>query len=139
MIHEKKATSGLDLSQKIQSYLIELEGIRGSKISHAFTEAEGQDKDTLREIIQFDVAFDIKNFRSASGMVVRDQDGVIRANFALQHFISVCCQSICMFRGNQVRYQHGDRISHNYGGFKNRYSQMSINNKGQFSYRDNYS
>lgn len=40
MIHEKKATSGLDLSQKIQSYLMEVEGIRGSKITHALTEAE---------------------------------------------------------------------------------------------------
>ncbi|MBA0753173.1 hypothetical protein Gogos_022373, partial [Gossypium gossypioides] len=73
MIHEKKATSGRDLSHKIQSYLIELEGVRGSKITHALTETEGQDRETSREIIQFDGTFDTRNFRSASGMVVRDQ------------------------------------------------------------------
>ncbi|XP_040944280.1 uncharacterized protein [Gossypium hirsutum] len=86
MIHEKKAILGLDLSQKIQSYLRELEGSRGSRISYASTEATGQDRDTSREIIQFDAAFDIRNFRSASGIIVRDQDGVIRALKSTLHF-----------------------------------------------------
>nr|KJB31632.1 hypothetical protein B456_005G199400 [Gossypium raimondii] len=86
IIHEKKAISGLDLSQKIQSCLMELEGSRGSRISHASTEAAGRGRDTSREIIQFDAAFDIRKFRSASGMVVRDQDGAIRASKSTLHF-----------------------------------------------------
>ncbi|XP_040944208.1 uncharacterized protein [Gossypium hirsutum] len=37
------------------------------------------------EIIQFDAAFDIRNFSSSSGMMVRDQDGVIRASKSTLH------------------------------------------------------
>ncbi|MBA0814402.1 hypothetical protein Gohar_020234 [Gossypium harknessii] len=39
----------------------------------------------MREIIQFDAAFDIRNSRSASVLVVRDQKGVIKASKSILH------------------------------------------------------
>ncbi|MBA0878886.1 hypothetical protein Goshw_005291, partial [Gossypium schwendimanii] len=41
--------------------------------------------ETSREIIQFDAAFDTRNFRSASGIVVRDQNGVIKVSKLTLH------------------------------------------------------
>ncbi|MBA0819831.1 hypothetical protein Gohar_021515 [Gossypium harknessii] len=39
----------------------------------------------MREIIQFDAAFDIRNSRLTSGLVVRDQKGVIKASKSILH------------------------------------------------------
>ncbi|TYH89250.1 hypothetical protein ES332_D01G245700v1 [Gossypium tomentosum] len=74
MIHERKFTSRRDLSHKIQSYLMELEGV-----------TQGQDRETIRETIQFDAAFDTSNFRSASEIVDRDQNGVIKVSKSTLH------------------------------------------------------
>ncbi|PPE02254.1 hypothetical protein GOBAR_DD00713 [Gossypium barbadense] len=70
MIHKRKYTSGRDLAFKIQSYLIELEGVRERKLTSTAVRSEQREVE-LRESIQFDAAFDINNSRSASGMVAR--------------------------------------------------------------------
>ncbi|MBA0756060.1 hypothetical protein Gogos_021529 [Gossypium gossypioides] len=85
MVHERKITSGRDLSHKIQSYLMELEGVREKKLTFTSARTQGQGEESMGEIIQFDVAFDIRNSRSASGIVVRDQNSVIKASKSTLH------------------------------------------------------
>ncbi|MBA0603907.1 hypothetical protein Gorai_000019 [Gossypium raimondii] len=84
MIHERKYTSGRDLAFKIQSYLIELEGVRERKLTSTPVRSEQREVE-LRESIQFDAAFDINNSRSASGMVVRGQNGEITVSKSTLH------------------------------------------------------
>ncbi|MBA0630415.1 hypothetical protein Godav_002520 [Gossypium davidsonii] len=84
MIHERKYTSGRDLAFKIQSYLIELEGVLERKLTSTPVRSE-QIEVELRESIQFDVAFDINNSRSASGMVAQGQNGEITVSKSTLH------------------------------------------------------
>ncbi|PPD72767.1 hypothetical protein GOBAR_DD30329 [Gossypium barbadense] len=86
LVHERKFISGRDLSHKIQSYLIELEGVREKKLTSTPVRSQGQGGVELRESIQFDAAFDISNSRSASGIVARDQNGEIKVSKSTLHF-----------------------------------------------------
>ncbi|MBA0760507.1 hypothetical protein Gotri_023250 [Gossypium trilobum] len=54
--------------------LAESDGVRGKKLTLTRIRTQGQDRETIRETIQFDAAFDTSNFRSASGIVDRDQN-----------------------------------------------------------------
>ncbi|KAB2008466.1 hypothetical protein ERO13_D10G091850v2, partial [Gossypium hirsutum] len=84
MVHERKITSGKDLSHKIQSYLLELEGVREKKLTFTSTRNQGRGE-SMRDIIQFDAAFDIRISRLALGLVVQDQKGVIKASKSILH------------------------------------------------------
>ncbi|MFQ6656889.1 hypothetical protein Gotur_026806, partial [Gossypium turneri] len=84
MIHERKYTSGRDLAFKIQSYLIELEGVRERKLTSMPVRSEQRELE-LRESIHFDAAFDINNSRSASGRVARGQNGEITVSKSTLH------------------------------------------------------
>ncbi|MBA0630301.1 hypothetical protein Godav_002416 [Gossypium davidsonii] len=42
MVHKRKITLGRDLSHKIQSYLLELEGVRDKKLTFTSTRTQGQ-------------------------------------------------------------------------------------------------
>ncbi|XP_017622040.1 uncharacterized protein LOC108466202 [Gossypium arboreum] len=75
-VHEKKSISVRDLVEKIRSYLTELEGIRDKKLASITENTHSQIEETSRSKVLFDAAFDGRNFRSASGVVVRDQMGV---------------------------------------------------------------
>ncbi|MBA0876893.1 hypothetical protein Goshw_015506 [Gossypium schwendimanii] len=84
MVHERKYTSGRDPTFKIQSYLIELEGVRESKLTSTPVRSR-QREEKLREYIQFDAAFDINNSRSASGIVARGQNGEVTVSKSTLH------------------------------------------------------
>ncbi|MBA0582377.1 hypothetical protein Gorai_024527, partial [Gossypium raimondii] len=86
LVHERKFRSGRDLSHKIQSYLIELEGVREKKLTSTPVRSQGQGGVELRESIQFDAAFDISNSRSTLGIVARDQNGEIKVSKSTLHF-----------------------------------------------------
>ncbi|MBA0750509.1 hypothetical protein Gogos_001920 [Gossypium gossypioides] len=49
MVHERKITSGRDLSYKIQSYLLELEGVREKKLTFTSARTQGQGGESMRE------------------------------------------------------------------------------------------
>ncbi|MBA0675389.1 hypothetical protein Goari_016937, partial [Gossypium aridum] len=84
MLHERKNSSGRDLAFKVQSYLVELEGVRERKLTTTIGSPEHREEE-LSESIQFDAAFDTNNSRSASGMVVRGQNGEIAASKSTLH------------------------------------------------------
>ncbi|TYH56581.1 hypothetical protein ES332_D08G029700v1 [Gossypium tomentosum] len=69
LVHERKIVSGMDLVHRIKAYLAEIETV-------------GMEKRTLKTIedtIRFDAAFDTNRYRSASGVIVRDWRGELRA------------------------------------------------------------
>ncbi|XP_017609583.1 uncharacterized protein LOC108455547 [Gossypium arboreum] len=74
-VHERKNLAVRDLVKKIRSYLAELEGIRDKKPVSPTEGILSQERETTSIMVQFDAAFDKRNFRSASGLVVRDQQG----------------------------------------------------------------
>ncbi|MFQ6665589.1 hypothetical protein Gotur_032280 [Gossypium turneri] len=84
MLHERKNSSGRDLAFKVQNYLIELEVVREKKLTTTTVSSEHREEE-LWESIQFDATFDINNYRSASGMVARDQNGEIAVSKSTLH------------------------------------------------------
>ncbi|KAG8499905.1 hypothetical protein CXB51_006559 [Gossypium anomalum] len=84
-VHKRKNFTIRDLVKKIRSYLTELERIREKQLA-SFTESiHNQAGETTSVTVQFDAAFDKRNFRSASGLVVRDQRGEITAEKTTLH------------------------------------------------------
>ncbi|XP_040953026.1 uncharacterized protein [Gossypium hirsutum] len=84
MLHERKSSSGRELTIKVQSYLGELEVVRERKITTTTGRFEHREE-VLGESIQFDAAFNTNNSRSASGMVAMGQNGEIVVSKSTLH------------------------------------------------------
>ncbi|KAA3453178.1 reverse transcriptase [Gossypium australe] len=72
-IHEGKIISAEDLSQRIMNYITELD--RSTERTHTFDRVshQRQARQETKATIFFDAAFDSKNFKSASGLVVQGE------------------------------------------------------------------
>ncbi|KAG8503201.1 hypothetical protein CXB51_001202 [Gossypium anomalum] len=70
LLHERVHSTGKDLAQQVQNHMAEHEWIRAKKIlsNTVHNQIIGEDLPIMK--IQFDVAFDRRDFRSASGLVV---------------------------------------------------------------------
>ncbi|KAH1098718.1 hypothetical protein J1N35_015639 [Gossypium stocksii] len=77
-VHERKIISDRDLVKKIRRYLAELEGIREKKLTSFTERTHNQSGETTSSTVQFDVAFNKRNYISASGLVVRDQMDLLK-------------------------------------------------------------
>ncbi|KAA3481093.1 glycine, alanine and asparagine-rich protein-like [Gossypium australe] len=78
-VHERKTIPDRDLARKIRRYIVELEGTREKKLMPITERTHNQIGVTTSTTIQFDAAFDKRNSRSTSGLVVRDQMVVLKA------------------------------------------------------------
>ncbi|KAH1120999.1 hypothetical protein J1N35_004159 [Gossypium stocksii] len=70
LLHERVHSTGKDLTQKVQNHMVEYEGIRAKKILSNMVHNQRTVVDLLIIKIQFDAAFDNKDFRSATRLVV---------------------------------------------------------------------
>ncbi|KAG8501065.1 hypothetical protein CXB51_003131 [Gossypium anomalum] len=70
LIHERKPTTGRELAQRIQGYMAENEGVKETQIPLNTNKNHRDLEDIPRITIQFDTAFDNRNFKSAVGLVV---------------------------------------------------------------------
>ncbi|KAG8486950.1 hypothetical protein CXB51_020509 [Gossypium anomalum] len=84
-VHEKKIISVRDIAQKVSSYIAELDGIRKKKLTFTTERVNSQTEATEGTTVQFDVAFDRRNARPASGIVFRDQTGDLKALKSVLH------------------------------------------------------
>lgn len=73
------------MSQKIRRYVAELEGVRDKKLTFTTVKTHQPPRMTTSTTVQFDAAFDRRWFRSASGLVVRDQIGEFEASKMILH------------------------------------------------------
>ncbi|MFQ6670626.1 hypothetical protein Gotur_035462 [Gossypium turneri] len=78
MVHEKKHTSGRDLTQKIESYIAELEGVGKERRTLKTARIQRHTEEKTKDTIQFDAAFDANRSRSASGVIVQNWRGEMR-------------------------------------------------------------
>ncbi|KAK5783163.1 hypothetical protein PVK06_037671 [Gossypium arboreum] len=85
LVHEKKIIPVRDLTRKVSNYIVELDGIRLKTptfhTKRAINHTGGMEGITA----QFDIAFDRRNTRSTSGIVVRDHMGDLKASKTVIH------------------------------------------------------
>ncbi|KAG8498911.1 hypothetical protein CXB51_005302 [Gossypium anomalum] len=67
---ERKHTTRTDLAKRIHRHMEEYEGMRATKIPLNTNNIYKKQADIPRIIVQFDAAFDSRNFKSATGLVV---------------------------------------------------------------------
>ncbi|MBA0817961.1 hypothetical protein Gohar_022016, partial [Gossypium harknessii] len=77
MVHERKIVSGRDLVHRIN--LAEIETVGMEKRTLKTAKVQRQREARAQDIIHFDAAFDANRYRSASGIIVRDWRGELRA------------------------------------------------------------
>ncbi|KAG8498180.1 hypothetical protein CXB51_006960 [Gossypium anomalum] len=85
LIYEGKSSTSQDISKQIISYISELEGIKNKEL---ILEANARPKQYIQRVnvaIYFNAAFDSQNFRSASGLVVKDEGGRTIATKSILH------------------------------------------------------
>ncbi|KAK5846554.1 hypothetical protein PVK06_002847 [Gossypium arboreum] len=73
LIYEGKSSTSWDISKQINSYISELDGIKDKVL---ILEANARLKQNIQRanvVIYFDAVFDPQNFRSASGLVAKDE------------------------------------------------------------------
>ncbi|KAK5775147.1 hypothetical protein PVK06_043016 [Gossypium arboreum] len=75
LIHEKKSETGTELSQKAQRYMAELEGLTERMSTLNTDRSHSQREANTRVTIQFNAAFDKRDFKSALSLVVWAQSG----------------------------------------------------------------
>lgn len=75
----------MDLSQRIQRYMAELEGLREKRLTLKMDRIHSQNEEITRVPIQFNAAFDNKNSKSTSGLVIRDQMGEFSTSKTVIH------------------------------------------------------
>ncbi|KAH1080322.1 hypothetical protein J1N35_020083 [Gossypium stocksii] len=78
-MHEKKVESGTELSQKVQRYVAELDGLIEKRHTLTVTKNINQRDAGSRATIHFDAAFNGRDFKLMASMVVWDQSGVLMA------------------------------------------------------------
>ncbi|KAK5771924.1 hypothetical protein PVK06_048180 [Gossypium arboreum] len=86
VVHERVYSTGVDLTQKVQNLVAEYEGVRAKK-SLLNMVCNQRTKKTLPIInIQFDVAFDSRNYRSKTGLVVWGNTNEYLASKSFIHY-----------------------------------------------------
>ncbi|XP_052481212.1 uncharacterized protein LOC105763928 [Gossypium raimondii] len=84
-LYEGKISTSWDISKQIKSYILELEGIRERELTLVTSTKSSQRLQRENTTIFFDAAFDSKHNRSASGLVVKEQEGKIVAAKSILH------------------------------------------------------
>ncbi|MBA0752547.1 hypothetical protein Gogos_001374, partial [Gossypium gossypioides] len=84
-LYEGKISTGWDISKQIKSYILELEGIRERELTLETNTKSSQRLQRENTTIFFDAAFDSQHNRSASGLVVKEQEGKIVAAKSILH------------------------------------------------------
>ncbi|XP_040960280.1 uncharacterized protein [Gossypium hirsutum] len=79
LVHERKIVSGRDLVHRIKAYLAEIETVGMEKRTLKTVEVQRHWEVRTHDTIHFDAAFDTNRYRSASGVIVRDWRGELRA------------------------------------------------------------
>ncbi|KAA3458125.1 reverse transcriptase [Gossypium australe] len=85
LLYERKLLTGAEIVRKITSYVSELEALRVGNGLPRILESSFQIHSRGRVMIQFDAAFDGQVHKSATGLLVRDEEGVILASKAIIH------------------------------------------------------
>ncbi|TYG92876.1 hypothetical protein ES288_A11G067200v1 [Gossypium darwinii] len=85
LVHEKKIIPVRDLTRKVSNYIVELDGIRLKTPTFHTKRAISHTRGMEGITAQFDTAFDRINTRSASGIVVRDHMGDLKASKTVIH------------------------------------------------------
>lgn len=75
VIYEGKSSTSHDISKQINSYISELDGIKNKAFILETNARPKQQVQRANVVIYFDAAFDSLNFRSTSGLVVKDEGG----------------------------------------------------------------
>ncbi|XP_017613849.1 uncharacterized protein LOC108458982 [Gossypium arboreum] len=75
VIYEGKSSTSHDISKQINSYISELDGIKNKAFILETNARPKQQVQRANVVIYFDAAFDSLNFRSRSGLVVKDEGG----------------------------------------------------------------
>ncbi|MBA0844635.1 hypothetical protein Goarm_022152 [Gossypium armourianum] len=78
MVHERKKISGRNLTQKIESYIAELEGVGKERHTLRIDRLQKHSEEEPEDTILFDAAFEANRSRSASGVIVRNRRGEMR-------------------------------------------------------------
>lgn len=68
--HERKESTGIDIARRVQRYMEEYESAKGVKSPLIINKNHRDQEDIPRTKIQFNAAFDNKNFQSAPSLVV---------------------------------------------------------------------
>ncbi|MBA0815941.1 hypothetical protein Gohar_000657, partial [Gossypium harknessii] len=77
LIYEDKYSTSWDISKQIKSYILELEGTKERVITLEVNAKPRQRVQRANKSIFFDAAFDPQNHRSASGLIVKNEEGRI--------------------------------------------------------------
>ncbi|XP_040948611.1 uncharacterized protein [Gossypium hirsutum] len=85
LLYENRSNASWDISKQIQSYILELEGSRERVLIEGTSARSRQSSQRGKNAIFFDAAFDLKNSRSASGLVVCNEEGKIVAAKSTLH------------------------------------------------------
>ncbi|KAA3474107.1 Zinc finger, CCHC-type [Gossypium australe] len=73
LVHEGKTTTGEELSQRIMNYIEEIDSSNERKHNFGSVNQQSQARRETKATIFFDAAFDSKNSKLASGLVVRGE------------------------------------------------------------------
>ncbi|XP_040957923.1 uncharacterized protein [Gossypium hirsutum] len=85
LVYERKNMSGSEIVRKISDYITELAVTKEGKITLLSHEFSQQVSRSGRTIIHFDAAFNSQDFRSASGLIAWNEEGVLLATQAVTH------------------------------------------------------
>ncbi|MBA0818332.1 hypothetical protein Gohar_019436 [Gossypium harknessii] len=84
-LYEGKISTSRDISKQIKSYILEIEGIRERELTLVTNTKTSQRLQRENTAIFFDAAFDSQYNRSASGLVVKEQEGKVVAAKSILH------------------------------------------------------
>ncbi|XP_052877265.1 uncharacterized protein LOC128283890 [Gossypium arboreum] len=84
-IHEQKIETGRELSLIVRNYIAELEGLRTKASTLKPSSSHRYQEGGTSVTIQFDTAFDCRNFKSTSGLVVWGRGGRLMATKTVLH------------------------------------------------------
>ncbi|MBA0798008.1 hypothetical protein Gohar_008647 [Gossypium harknessii] len=78
LVHERKYFSGRNLAQKIESYIVELEGMGKERHTWRTDRLQKHPEEEPEVTILFDAVFEANRSRSASGVILRNRRGEMR-------------------------------------------------------------
>ncbi|MBA0751530.1 hypothetical protein Gogos_000447 [Gossypium gossypioides] len=85
LLYESRSSTSWDISKQIKSYILELEGSRERELNVGTSVRSRQSLQMVKNAIFFYAAFDLKNSKSASGLVVSNEEGRIVAAKSTLH------------------------------------------------------
>ncbi|MBA0778095.1 hypothetical protein Gotri_006013, partial [Gossypium trilobum] len=85
LLYEGKSSTSWEISKQIKSYILELEGIKDKALNSETNVRPRLRLQRANPAIFFDAAFDSQKCRSASGLVVKNEEGRIVAAKSILH------------------------------------------------------